>query len=223
VLLSVIAGVVVIAIGRLLFSAPGTSPATKSINELPALPVTNVGKPLEPSRKPDIAPSSSSKHSRPQFDSPIRRYLTGSTIGGIIFVLPQDTDPRLEDQLTATFRGQSGLFSSAFFEDDLFGSVLAGDFQWIDKLELNRVELLFACRSSITSNQRDDIHPGMLRSEIRLSCRLLDIARRTSRQIDITGVGAGFSLDEAFRLAARRTAEALSAKAPPVSTLQTYR
>jgi hypothetical protein len=140
------------------------------------------------------------------------RYLTAAKTEGTLFVFAPDTNPAIEVDLTSAFQGTSGVFAPAFFRDGLFDRVYQGDLVVLNGLGLADTAVLYACRASEKRTKSEALDPDLKRSEVQLTCRRLVPASRTSRLVDVTGVGAGYSDDAAFRVGVEHAVQAFKSK-----------
>ncbi len=170
-----------------------TSASTNNASSQPTSPSTSVG--TDARRLP-----------RP-------RYITASQVSGAVFAFAPKTDPLIEAELTAALNGTSGVFTPEFYRDGLFERVYMGDIAVLDDLRLSGAAILFGCRtSSEKGNLGGGFDENLRRAEVRITCRGLDLRNKTSRVIDVTGVGAGFTDNDALRVGAQHAVDAFKSK-----------
>lgn len=142
-----------------------------------------------------------------QREANIERYVNRSAISAAPQVVVIDASGNLDagmaQSIASALRGRTDLFRPAFVAEGLFGSALAGDSRALSSLAVqsNGQIYLFEKRSAVRATNYPE--QGLHKAQTRLHGRRYDPIDFSSTVVEVEGVGAAFSAEEAVRRSER--------------------
>jgi hypothetical protein len=192
--------------------------------EQPQIAPQPVEKTRPPDKAPPAGPPSASGRGQPNLPSPqtstvVRqpaRYVVAQALrSGDPLILITDRSTELHPEMTATVAryigGNAGAFTRAFIMGGAFLRAYDGDPSDLESVDqIQRVPLIILGRTEATHSANDGITPGLRKADVSLTVRLYRPARGFETQLlHLTGVGAGFTDQDAFSNAAGSVAQKL--------------